>query len=128
MRKVKAGLEARAKARAAEVQRVEIPGGVFGRPNAPSVVVQGPVAPGAERQLPATPSEVQLVEETRQKARAVAGRWDAHLRELERRLERKKAELKPYELELEYLETQAVSRVYAGLFGKINSFLHVQAL
>ena len=87
-----------------------------------------PLVPGTTLGQRVDSEGLQWVENARREGLSLVSKWEAKARDFDRRWERLRAERKPYELEIARLEQEAARRVYAGLFARINAFLHVQAL
>lgn len=110
-------------------QPVPVPAGAFGDRGGGFVFVEGaPRAPGTTLGQRVDGEGLQWVENARRAGLSLVSKWEAKEREFDRRYQRLRAERKPYELEIARLEQEAARRVYAGLFARINAFLHVQAL
>jgi hypothetical protein len=87
-----------------------------------------PRVPGTTGKQRVDRDSLQWVENARRAGLSLIAQWEGRERDFDRRSQRLRAERKPYELEIARLELEATRRVYAGLFARINAFLHVQAL
>ena len=128
--RLRLALRARARQRIASSPRVTIPAGALGDPGGTPVTVEVQVGTPAGPEIPLTADAEgqRWVENAKQTGLSLVAKWDAVWRDFDRRLQRLQAERKPYELEVARLELESTRRVYAGLFARINAFLHVQAL
>lgn len=125
---LKGSLRARA-AGGSPGQSVPVPAGALGDRGGGFVSVEGaPLVPGTTLGQRVDSEGLQWVENARREGLSLVSKWEAKARDFDRRWERLRAERKPYELEIARLEQEAARRVYAGLFARINAFLHVQAL